>query len=292
MMFNKRNNNNKNNGNFNNNRSNYANNRNSNNPFFGGNQNSNNSYYGGNQNSSNPYYGNNQGSFFSGNNKNMNNSYYGGGNQGSYDRIYNSYNGSFRPKKKKDINWKLIIKISVIVLIAIVVLVIVLYLYNHKDEIKEKVKGTIEGVVNSQTVEVKLLETAITINVGETRKIKYEILNANENNPVKISSSNLDVVTVDNNGNLKGIKSGNAVITITYKGKDGDEVKVVNVTVISNVTPAPAVSTPIPQPATTPRSAGQQKEELLRRAREKAEQAAREEAMKKIKDQLNHVQLN
>ncbi len=85
------------------------------------------------------------------------------------------------------------------------------------------ISGTINGITHSLKVTVinkvnKLLlsETDLSMEVNETKNltVDYEP-NENIDNSVVWSSSNKNVATVDDNGNIKSIKPGKTVITVT-----------------------------------------------------------------------------
>ena len=73
----------------------------------------------------------------------------------------------------------------------------------------------------------------LVLNEHDTEKLYANVTDAFfttiENASISWSSSDSSIVTVDNNGTIKGIKSGTATITATAAGvKDSSEVKVVN----------------------------------------------------------------
>lgn len=70
---------------------------------------------------------------------------------------------------------------------------------------------------NEPEVEIKLLEEKIIISVGEEKSVSYEVINASEDIHATFKSKNSDVVSVDNNGKIKGLKEGDSVITISFK---------------------------------------------------------------------------
>lgn len=61
---------------------------------------------------------------------------------------------------------------------------------------------------------------------GQTKTISYNVLPRPENSSVKISSSNKDVVTVDNEGNVYAVNLGTATITVINTTTDNGITKV------------------------------------------------------------------
>ena len=102
------------------------------------------------------------------------------------------------------------------------------------------------NVLKNIKIKVKPIPTDIEINVADliiekdkTEQIEVKVLpNDLENKKVKFSSSNEEVATVDENGNIKGISSG--VVTITVETDETPaitktiDVKVINVEVRDN----------------------------------------------------------
>lgn len=70
---------------------------------------------------------------------------------------------------------------------------------------------------NEPEVEIKLLEEKIIIAVDEEKSISYEVINANEDIHATFKSKNPNVVSVDNNGKIKGLAEGDSIITISFK---------------------------------------------------------------------------
>ena len=60
----------------------------------------------------------------------------------------------------------------------------------------------------------------ITLNVGETKTIEAAVVPQKENPELLWYSSNGSVVSVDNKGNITGIKKGDATILIRLRGKE------------------------------------------------------------------------
>ena len=79
-------------------------------------------------------------------------------------------------------------------------------------------------------------ESAITLNVGESKIIGYTIVPDNATNKdILWESSNPSIVSVDASGAIIARSPGNA--TITVKSKDGNTTKTINVTVNASETP-------------------------------------------------------
>ena len=93
-------------------------------------------------------------------------------------------------------------------------------------------------VTENPPVQIENIELSIdntTINKGDTKKLNVKITPEEAKGlEVAYTSSNPNVVTVDNNGNIKGISSGEAVITV--KAKDNNAQAQINIKVYSKVT--------------------------------------------------------
>ena len=87
-------------------------------------------------------------------------------------------------------------------------------------------------------IQIENIELSIdntTINKGDTKKLNVKIIPEEAKDlEVVYTSSNPNVVTVDNNGNIKGISSGEAVITV--KAKNSNAQAQINIKVYSKVT--------------------------------------------------------
>ena len=93
-------------------------------------------------------------------------------------------------------------------------------------------------VTENPPVQIENIELSIdntTINKGDTKKLNVKITPEEAKGlEVAYTSSNPNVVTVDNNGNIKGISSGEAVITV--KAKNSNAQAQINIKVYSKVT--------------------------------------------------------
>ena len=70
--------------------------------------------------------------------------------------------------------------------------------------------------VGDSTIYVRLNNTELNLNVGDTQKLDV-ILTGNSNNyRIEWFSNNDNVVTVDNNGNIRAINEGEAIILVAY----------------------------------------------------------------------------
>ena len=90
-------------------------------------------------------------------------------------------------------------------------------------------------VINSIALKSISIPSALTIKEGATNKINVTYNPSNATNKVVTwRSSNNRVVTVDGNGNIKGISTGSATITAT--SNDGKHVATSNITVVAATT--------------------------------------------------------
>ena len=85
---------------------------------------------------------------------------------------------------------------------------------------------------NEPEVEIKLLEERVILTIGEEKSISYEVVNAEEDIRATFSSKNPNVVSVDNNGKIKGLREGDSVITISYKSGRKTKEKMFDVIVV------------------------------------------------------------
>ena len=76
-----------------------------------------------------------------------------------------------------------------------------------------------------EVTEIKVINNSIEMDVGETKKIEYEIIpnDATDKN-ISMTSSDTSILAFDNEGNIVAIKDGDAVVTI--KSKNGIEATV------------------------------------------------------------------
>jgi len=109
-------------------------------------------------------------------------------------------------------------KILIILLLAIIffiLLFVLLFVFNKKDK-----------------PDIKLLQEQITLKVEEEKFIGYEIINTNDVLKVEFTSNNNSIATVDENGKVKGIASGETIIILSYN--NGKNEKACSVTVVAN----------------------------------------------------------
>lgn len=118
---------------------------------------------------------------------------------------------SFDSNKKKKF-----IKIAIAAFLLIVFIILIIILIRRVP----KVKGDIE-----------LTNENITLNVGESAFISYKIVDTESNVTSVFSSSNTDVVLVNDTGEVKAMKKGDAVITIRYTIDGVTREKKCNITV-------------------------------------------------------------
>ena len=69
--------------------------------------------------------------------------------------------------------------------------------------------------VNIPAESIEFTSESITISAGATEKLDLTITPANANSNLNWTSSDTSVVTVDNEGNITGVKGGTATITVT-----------------------------------------------------------------------------
>ncbi len=87
-----------------------------------------------------------------------------------------------------------------------------------------------EAPTNVAVESIKINEGNISIQEGNSKKLTYTINPANATNQmVDWESSNNDIVSVDNNGNIVALKVGTAQITV--RTKDGNKTSTITVTV-------------------------------------------------------------
>ena len=118
----------------------------------------------------------------------------------NYDSYIDNNNMETEVNPKKTINKKRLIKL-IIILVLIIILSIIIYSIIHLD---------------TKTPDVRLLTENITINAGETGAIAYEIVDTEERVSISFVSMYSDIVSVDANGNIYGIKKGTSTITMVY----------------------------------------------------------------------------
>ena len=93
---------------------------------------------------------------------------------------------------------------------------------------------TLSVIVTNPVREIELELENLTIEVGEEHTLEYTILpNDATDKSVTFSSSNNDIVTVDDNGKIVGIGSGSAIVTVTTT--DGNKSDNILVTVNEKV---------------------------------------------------------
>ena len=127
---------------------------------------------------------------------------------------------------------------------------------------KMKYRYDITVEYNNET-SLELYPTQLELKTGDTYKLIHKYISTSEPKEIKWESSNTNVVTVDNNGVVKGISNGTSTIRLTIDGLEKD--CVVNVSAVNNKVepnydvdnnkPAPVptpVPTPVPQPDPVP----------------------------------------
>ena len=210
----------------------------------------------------------------------------------NYDKVYNSYDKGKKSNSNEIIKiviTKVVRALCIVIIIGIIAYVLISF-YVRKDDIINAF-GKQNNSTETKPFSVNVNTTELSFEVGMKQKIEYEMINGTDVNLITFSSSNTNIATVDNVGNVTGISEGNATIIIAYNGENGIVIKMCPVTVISNVvTPTPTASSiPIPTkgpyPTTTivPHYTPSQKEidDARKRAEEQAKKRA-EEARNKI----------
>lgn len=96
---------------------------------------------------------------------------------------------------------KTVIKIGIVVLLLVILAVLLVFLLKKEKE---------------EPGDIELNKASYTLNVGEKDYISYKIVNTESDVIPKFTSSNVEVVTVDENGEITAISKGEATITITY----------------------------------------------------------------------------
>ena len=99
-------------------------------------------------------------------------------------------------------------------IILIVIVGLILLVSNNNETSSEENKPSVEELI--------VENNSINITVDETVKINAYVSN-NSNAVLTYFSSNNDVATVDNNGNVKGIDNGTASIIISYLSTTGQK---------------------------------------------------------------------
>lgn len=104
-----------------------------------------------------------------------------------------------------------------------------LSIINNKGRLLKEVKVTVKEVPTG----IEINKTNLIMKKGETKSIKVKVLPDNlENKEVSYRTSDENIATVDENGNIKGISSGKVVISVETK-ETPTITKKVNVRVIN-----------------------------------------------------------
>ena len=119
------------------------------------------------------------------------------------------------------------------ILIIVIILILLMLIFGKSNNSNNGNNNTKEDVTT-----VTISSRSETISVNNTKQLSV-VVNTNDNpinNPTIIwTSSDNNVAIVDNNGLIRGLKEGNAIITATYKDKkDVAHTSTCNVTVISS----------------------------------------------------------
>ena len=168
------------------------------------------------------YYGNNSNGY----SRNYNNS---SSPSDSYDEVFKSYsddNKKRKHKKKNRDNKGIVKKILIIILILAIIGCIGFIIYRYKDEIIEIVEPK-----KNPIIEVEVLDSNLSLIVGDTRKLNYKMTNSEDVSLLTFASSNTTVAKVDKEGNIKAIGAGDAIISVSYMGEKGKVTKTCYVTI-------------------------------------------------------------
>lgn len=96
----------------------------------------------------------------------------------------------------------------IIIILVIILIALILILYNS-------INIKTPPVANNSNF-VRLYYDELALKVGETKKLDLILSQSNSNYRIEWFSNNDNVVTVDNNGNIKAIKEGEAIILVAY----------------------------------------------------------------------------
>ena len=116
-------------------------------------------------------------------------------NEDDYPEVYQNDNGEDNKK-----NTRKMIIFAVEIIAVIILLLIVIF--------KTNLFGNQPGIV--------LTDNKVSINVGESYEITYNIVNTSEGVSVSYDSMNQEIAVVDNNGRITGILSGETDIIVSY----------------------------------------------------------------------------
>ena len=90
------------------------------------------------------------------------------------------------------------------------------------------------GKKDNKTPDIKIMNDNIKINVGEKEIISYQIINSNEDIKATFKSSNTNVLTISENGEIIGIDDGQAEVIVSYTISNVKKEKKCKVTVIGD----------------------------------------------------------
>lgn len=102
--------------------------------------------------------------------------------------------------------------------IIICILFLVVYLVFFKSD-KPKKNDKIEDDNTTQIVSenIKLNKTNLSLDIGESFDLKVTLIPSNGKEIIKYESSDESIVTVDENGKIKGVGNGTATILVTVE---------------------------------------------------------------------------
>ena len=103
---------------------------------------------------------------------------------------------------------------------------------------------------NGPLIDINLSSTSITIKEKEKGVVYYSVLNTTNFVPVMFTSSDPSIVTVDNDGNITGVSSGTAFVTLTFNNGKENVVKRCDI-IVEEEKKIEDNSTPEPTPVDT-----------------------------------------
>ena len=109
------------------------------------------------------------------------------------------------------------------IVLGLIVLILLFFMISSCSN--NKIKENPNAITN-----IELAASSMILEVDDEESLSYVILPSNTDEATRWVTSNSDVVTVDNKGNIKALKTGSAVITLVSENGvfDSVDVKVVS----------------------------------------------------------------